>query len=192
MGKNAIVSAATSMPTLGILAPEKRGENFFIAPAKLSDAPKIAKIVNAEAELSGAVIKVTEAEVAGWISSGLSFVAKVGTEIVGHTAGYIWPKSGIAEHRAVVVLPEYRGNGINAMLTTVFMQRLIEQDPSITIISLKNANAHEAAKKAVVKSGFKPINVDSLPDEIFDGPADRHTYTAYVYNYAEVKALARA
>ena len=77
------------------------------------------------------------------------------------------------------------------MLTMVFMQRLIEQDPSIMIISLKNANAHDAAKKAVIKSGFKPISVDSLPDEIFDGPSDRHTYTAYMYSHAEIMSFAR-
>jgi N-acetylglutamate synthase-like GNAT family acetyltransferase len=177
---------------LGILAKEKRSVGFHIAPARVSDAAEITGMINNEAELSGAVIKVTQKEVEGWIDGGLSFVAKAGTRIVGHTAGCIWPKSGIAEHRAVVVLPEYRGNGINTALTSAFVQRLIEQDPHITIISLKNSNASEAAKKAVLKSGFCKIDVNELPDEIFDGPTSRDQYAAYAFNYSEVKALARS
>ena len=192
MGNIERTSTAATTPKFGILAPEKRGDAFVIVPAKLSDVPQIVKMVNNEAELSGAVIKVTPSEVTGWVENNLSFVAKVGTEIVGHTAGYIWPGCGLVEHRAVVVLPEYRGNGINASLTAVFMQSLIESNSSITIISLKNASAHESAKKGIVKSGFKPISVDELPDEIFDGAGQREEYTAYAYNYEEVKGLARS
>ncbi len=192
MGNMERTSTAAATTKLGILTPEKRGGTFVIESAKLSDVPQIVKMVNNEAKLSGAVIKVTPSEVTGWVESNLSFVAKMGTEIVGHTAGYVWPGSGLAEHRAVVVLPEYRGNGINASLTAVFMQTLIESNPSITIISLKNANAHESAKSGIIKSGFRPISVDELPDEIFNSTGKREDYTAYAYNYEEVKELERS
>ncbi len=169
---------AAKSATLGILKPELRTEHTCIAAATAKDIPKIVSMINGEAERSHAVLVVTPEEVKSWVDNGLSFVAKtMYGEIVGHSAAKIWPESGWAEHRAVVVLPEYRGNGINSKLTAAVVQSLNEFYPGITVLSLKNENS--GGRGSVEAFGFKKAPTSSVPDEILTAK-EKKEYDAYI------------
>ncbi|MCL4365330.1 MAG: GNAT family N-acetyltransferase [Candidatus Marsarchaeota archaeon] len=164
-----------------ILKSEARSAR--IVAATRDDVHKIVAMINDEAGRSGAVLKVTADEVEEWINGRRSFIAKTTYgKIVGHSAAKIWPESGWAEHRAVVVLQEYRCNGINARLTQAIVQSLEEVHPGITILSLKNG----AGIGTVVSFGFKKIPVSEIPDEILRAKG-KAEYEAYVF-----KTLARS
>lgn len=156
-----------------------------VVAATLDDVPRIVAMINDEAVRSGAVLKVTADEVEEWVNGRRSFIAKnIYGGIVGHSAAKIWPESGWAEHRAVVVLPEYRGNGINAKLTQAIVQSLEEIRPGITILSLKNGAS--SGSGTVVAFGFKKIPVSEIPEEILSAK-EKKEYDAYIF-----KTLARS
>jgi N-acetylglutamate synthase-like GNAT family acetyltransferase len=157
------------------------------------DAAKITGIINEESKRSGAVLHVFEDEVKGWIKEGLSFVAKTDSgEIVGHHAASVWSGSGWVELRAAVVIPEYRGNGINKHLKEAIMDAITEKYPNATIVSVKNKSSN--GRQVLGELGFKQIDPSEAPNELFGIGPEGEAYDIYVYTPSKdiVKQLVRA
>ncbi|MCL4365331.1 MAG: GNAT family N-acetyltransferase [Candidatus Marsarchaeota archaeon] len=156
-----------------------------IMPSTEKDIPKIVEIINGESKKTGSVLPVTTEEVRGWINSGLSFVAKTDEgRIIGHHAAYIWPESGWAELRAVVVLPEYRGNGINALLMESIINVILDKDPFTTVVSVKNRSSN--GRQILRDLGFKEIDPSDAPHELFGIGPKEEVYNIYVYIPGEI------
>ncbi|MCL5675279.1 MAG: hypothetical protein M1611_01560 [Candidatus Marsarchaeota archaeon] len=151
-------------------------EAYAVTAAHKKDLAGILRLVNGEAEKSGAVLGVTKREVKAWIrgrklfgikNRGLSFVAKTpdGT-VIGHQAMHVWPESGWWEHRAVVTAEAYRSNGVNASITAALMAKVAEKDPDSTIVSLKNSASN--GRRILDQLGFTRVDDHSkIPSEIF-------------------------
>ena len=109
-----------------------------------------------------------------------SVVAKTESgEIVGHNSASIWPVSGWVELRAAVVIPEYRGNGINGGLKSAIVDAIKAQYPSATIVALKNKSS--SGRHALLDYGFRQILKSEAPKELFAiGPVGE-AYDVYVY-----------
>ncbi|MDE1873975.1 MAG: GNAT family N-acetyltransferase [Candidatus Micrarchaeota archaeon] len=135
------------------------------------DIPKILELVDAEAKGSGAVLEINANELTKWIGKGNSFVASVNDQIIGHSAIDIWPESGWAELRASVVKSEFRGHGVYTKLTKVRIQKLLVENPDVTIVVLKNK---ESSGSGILDSlGFKTIPKPEAPKELFSIGGDQ-------------------
>lgn len=126
----------------GLIEPKFRpiGEQGGIVPRRADpkDVEKIVEIVNAESERSGALLKVTEAQVGEWVRNGLSFVAvdESTGRISAHMAVKEWPKCH--EIRSVVVHPEYQGMGIYATMTMAIVESIFSSNVDTSIVEIKN------------------------------------------------------
>ncbi len=182
--------------TIVVKEPAKNAAalKVHVAPSTEKDIPKIMEMINTEAKRSGAVLPVFEDEVKAWINQGMSFIAKTESgEIVGHhSASPAWPQSGWIELRAAVVLPEYRGNGINAQLKEAIIDAIIAHSPTATIVSVKNKSSN--GRQVLGEMGFTKIPQSEAPKELFEiGPVGE-AYDIYVYTPSKdnVKELVRA
>lgn len=167
-------------------------QKVCISPSTEKDIPKIMEIINDEAKRSGAVLHVFEDEVKGWIKEGLSFVAKTHSgEIIGHHAAFAWPESGWVELRAAVVLPEYRGNGVNGKLKDAIIDAILEKNPEATIVSVKNKSS--SGRHILGEIGFKQIGQSDAPQELFGIGPIGEAYDIYVLTPSKesVKILLR-
>lgn len=136
------------------------------------DIPAIIGMVSAEAKSTGALLPVSSDTLRGWISSGLSYVAKHSGTVVGHEAAHIWPKSGWIELRSAVVKPEYRGMGIGSRMSAALLEDLRKEHCRSTVVAFTNM----AGKgKGILKAhGFREIGREGVPEELFTiGPKHR-------------------
>ncbi len=162
---------------------EKTGSNalkFDVSKATVNDLKGIVELINAEAKKSGAVLLVSEKEVGVWIKSGLDFVAKDESgKIIGHQSAAIWPESGWIELRAGVVLPEFRGNGVNSKLKVAIINEIESKFPGATIVSLKNNVS--GGRGTVAELGFHKVQQSEAPEELFKIGPKGENYDVYVY-----------
>lgn len=131
--------------------------------AQTQDIPKILQLLLLAPD---ALLSVSKEELAVWIDTGLSFVAKTKTgEIIGHQAASRWPKSGWVEVRAAVVIPEHRGKGLNTKMKQILMEAIRSKCGDATLVGFT-----EAASKSrgiLTKLGYQEIPLDNTPDEFF-------------------------
>ena len=150
----------------------KKGIKFKVCQSKPGDVRAIVAMINAEAASTGALLPVAKEELRAWIKNGLSFVAKVDGEIVGHEAAYIWPESGWAELRSAIVKPAFRGKGISSATTNAIMKKLTKKRGRITIVAFTNAAG--TGRGILAKQGFSEISYHDMPKELFTiGPKYR-------------------
>lgn len=155
---------------------------FSIMPACPKDAKDIARMINAEHDLTNSVLKVTEKEVEAWIKNGLSYVAKdENGQIVGHQAVHIWPGCGWAEFRSSVVASNYRGKGISKQLKQNLINILVQSGVH-TFVLVKNEESK--GYHTLNDLGFVKIETSQVPSELFSiGEGKDHnpdTWQVYV------------
>ncbi len=156
----------SSERTDGQSTATKNDVKYTVVQTKKEDIPKIVDMINTEFKKSGAVLHVTIEEVAGWVNSGLSFVAKTQQgEIAGHSTAHIWPKSGWAELRAATVSEEYRGNGINKQLKSAVIDAIAKKNAT-TMVALKNSSSGGHAE--LDSRGFIHVEHSDIPTAIKD------------------------
>jgi len=130
---------------------------------KKEDIPDVLDLIKSSPD---ALLSVDEREMETWIEQGNSFVAKtVDGQTIGHQAAVVWPQSGWVEVRAAVVIPEFRGKGINTEMKKKIVQEIKTNNPEITIVGFT-----EAASKSrgiLQKMGFTEISLLETPEEFF-------------------------
>ena len=180
---------------MGIQTKHSNATKLSVVPALTADAKLITNLINDEWKRSGAVLHVSEEEIKTWINHGLCFVAKnENGEIVGHQAAAKWPESGWVELRAAVVLPEYRGNGLNTKLKDAIITAINTAYPEATIVSLKNGESH--GHNELTQRGFEKIESSQIPAAILKellkiGPLGEN-YEIYIYPpISEIKKAMR-
>ncbi|MDE1860953.1 MAG: hypothetical protein KGH72_04530 [Candidatus Micrarchaeota archaeon] len=145
---------------------QKSRVKFNVAAATHDDITSILRMVNDVTRQSGALLPVTEAEVKGWIAENLSFVAKTPDgKVIGHNSAFVWPESGWAELRAGVVLPDYRGNGVNMEIKVPLVESMARKGAK-TVVGLKNkaSNGHGILEAL----GFEEARPADVPRELFN------------------------
>ena len=124
--------------------------------AEQRDVGKILSMINAEASVSGAVDRVTEDTLKGWVALGNSYVAEgQGGAIVGHRAVFLingeW-----AELRSAVVDNAYRGNGVGYKLAEALLDGFIRNNPEVKyIVSVKNEASN--GRGILLAIGFEKV-----------------------------------
>jgi N-acetylglutamate synthase-like GNAT family acetyltransferase len=175
-----------------------------ISRATLDDVKEITELINKEHERSGALLRVGEDEVAGWVGLNLSFVARRDGRIIGHSAVTVWPKSGWLEFRGQVVQPAYRGEGIYNHMTRRQIREIFRSGRGRTIVAVKNKVAKGTSLLETI--GFKLVGdgittelvKQGIPEEFFYiGPQNKElrVWTLVWENYASAsrrRALAKA
>ncbi len=166
-----------------------------VVPASHADVKKITSLINDEWKRSGAVLHVSEDDIKSWIDHGLCFVAKNESgDIVAHQAASKWQESGWVELRAAVVLPQYRGNGLNTKLKDAIIAAINTTYPEATIVSLKNGESR--GHNELTQRGFEKIESSQIPPAILKellkiGPLGEN-YEIYIYPpISEVKKAMR-
>lgn len=155
------------------MGDKKHAPDYTIAAAQRDDIPEIVALINTESELSGAVLKVSEGQVADWIRNGMSMVAKLPDgSVIGHLSAHRWPKSGWVELRSSVVMPEYRGFGVSSAVNASMLKRIAEKYGKTTLVAFTNKAG--TGKGILAAAGFRDADYDTLPKELFSiGPAYR-------------------
>lgn len=181
---------------MGIQVKHQNALKFSVVAAEMSEAKKVTNLINDEFKRSGAVLHVMEDDVKSWISQGMCFVAKNEKgDIIGHQAASKWQESGWVELRAAVVLPEYRGNGLNSKLKDAIIKAINTSDSNATIVSLKNAESgghSELAKHGFQKIGYSDVPASILSELLRIGPSGMH-YDIYIYPpISEIKGALRS
>ncbi len=156
-----------------------RKERIRISRATQDDVKEITELINEEHVRSGALLRVGEYEAAGWVRLNLSFVARKGGRIVGHSAATAWPRSGWIELRGQVVSPKYRGAGIYSYVTRKQISEILREDRERTIVSMKYTMKGASLLETI---GFKLVGYGTsaelvkqgIPAEFFHiGPRNR-------------------
>jgi N-acetylglutamate synthase-like GNAT family acetyltransferase len=160
---------------------------FTVRYSKRGDINEILKLVNDEAERTGALLPIRSNTLETWISKGLSLVAEAKEQgrstIIGHGAAHIWPKSGWIEFRSLIVKPEFRGNGISTKVSGKLFNILKAKYPGATMVAFTNkAGNGRGIFKAL---GFSEAKYEDLPSELFTiGPEHRgkseHGYRVFI------------
>lgn len=136
-----------------------------ILPSRSKDVGTIVSMVNS---VPDALLKLTEEELNNWIHDGKSLVAITWFgfgKIVGHQGVSVWPNSGYFELRSAVVLPEYRGGGINTRMKLTAIKHIKNNFTDATFVGFT-----EAASKSrgiLERIGFKDLSLDETPEEFF-------------------------
>ncbi len=168
---------------MGIQLKHQNAFKFSVVAAEMSEAKKVTNLINDEFKRSGAVLHVTEDDVKSWINHGMCFVAKNEKgDIIGHQAASKWPESGWVELRAAVVLPEYRGNGLNSKLKDAIIDAINTSDPKATIVSLKNGVSQ--GHNELTQRGFEKIEFSDIPEAVKNellSIGSEGTYEIYIY-----------
>jgi N-acetylglutamate synthase-like GNAT family acetyltransferase len=133
------------------------------------DVDKILFMINAEASVSGAVDRVTEDMLKGWVALGNSYVAEgQGGTIVGHRA-VLLINNGWAELRSAVVDNAYRGNGVGYKLAEALLDGFIRNNPEIKyIVSVKNEASN--GRGILLAIGFEKIPRNNALDSMLSIP----------------------
>jgi N-acetylglutamate synthase-like GNAT family acetyltransferase len=156
-----------------------RKDDVHISRATFEDVEEIAALINKEHERSNALLRVANDEIERWIGLRLSFVARKGGRIIGHSAATVWPQSGWIELRGQVVSPKYRGEGIYSYLTKRQIAEILGEDRGRTIVSMKYTMKGASLLQSL---GFKLVGYGTtvelvkqgLPKEFFYiGPQNR-------------------
>lgn len=174
------------MQRLEIYGPRNvRAFEVSMRTARAQDMGGILRLVNAEHERSGAVLRITEEELKRWIDRRLSVVALAGDKIVGHQALDIWPGSRWAELRSEVVLPEHRGLNISRALKGIVIGRCVMEHPYVpAVVSLKNGMSNGTTMLFAL--GFKPMESREVPNELFSIGTGQE-WKAYVMSRQDAK-----
>ncbi len=156
-----------------IIFGKKPIPKFKITPSKEGDVSQIMDLVNGESGRSGALLKITEDDVKGWIHDGFSYVARYKKgEIVGHLSAHLWPKSQWVELRSSIVKPEFRGLGISSSLCSRIIKAINRKYGKKVLVAFTNQAGR--GKGILVAMGFHEAEYDELPKELFTiGPAFR-------------------
>ncbi len=136
-----------------------------IRKSRISDIPQIIGIIQKEAETSGALLPVTKETLAKWIRSGLSYVAVVDGEVVGHEAAHLWPNCKWVELRSLAVNPDYRGMKIGSTLSLKLLSEIGKKHDGSTVVAFTNK---AGSGKGILKAnGFAEVGIEDVPAELF-------------------------
>ena len=156
------------------------------------DIPHVQELLR---KVPDATLGVSEGELKSWSEAGLSKVAVMDGNIVGHQAVTIWPLSKWAEFRSAVVdkdqkgpdgAPLTAGKNINHDIKKHMIDGLIANHPEVpVIVVVKNSSSNGTS--ILYSLGFKDTPEEQVPSELLT-IGEGQKWKFYTLDVAEYKA----